>query len=125
MKRRHFLGALAAASGAGFLSAAVQDPKEPTTAQAGDAQPLPAMLGGMRLESLREDYRCRLFEQYLPFWEKGGCDRDRGGFFCELNDDGSVASDEKFLWYQGRGIWVYAFSCTAISEKTRGGSTSP
>ena len=63
----------------------------------------------MSLEALREDYRRRLFEQYLPFWEKGGYDRQRGGFMCELNDDGSVASDEKFIWYQGRALWVYAF----------------
>jgi mannose/cellobiose epimerase-like protein (N-acyl-D-glucosamine 2-epimerase family) len=46
---------------------------------------------------------------YLPFWEKGGIDRQRGGFLCELNDDGAVASGEKYIWYQGRGIWVYSF----------------
>ena len=28
---------------------------------------------------------------------------------CELNDDGSVFNDEKYIWYQGRAIWVYAF----------------
>ena len=28
---------------------------------------------------------------------------------CELNDDGSVANDEKYIWYQGRAIWVYSF----------------
>ena len=32
-----------------------------------------------------------------------------GGFMCERNDDGSVASDEKNVWYQGRGIWVHTF----------------
>jgi mannose/cellobiose epimerase-like protein (N-acyl-D-glucosamine 2-epimerase family) len=63
----------------------------------------------MTLAQLRDDYHDRLFNQYLPFWEKGGIDRQRGGFLCELNDDGSVASGEKYIWYQGCGIWVYSF----------------
>lgn len=66
-------------------------------------------IAGMTLAKLADDYRDRLFRQYLPFWERGGCDENRGGFFCELNDDGSVAKDEKFIWYQGRGLWVYSF----------------
>ena len=63
----------------------------------------------MTLEALRDDYRRRLFKQYLPFWEKGACDRRFGGVMCELNDDGSVFDDLKFIWYQGRGLWVYSF----------------
>ncbi len=70
---------------------------------------LPEKLGGMSLEQLREDYRERLFNHYLPFWDKGGYDKQYGGFMCELNDDGTVQSDEKDIWYQGRGIWVYSF----------------
>jgi mannose/cellobiose epimerase-like protein (N-acyl-D-glucosamine 2-epimerase family) len=75
----------------------------------GQAATVPSLLAGMRLAELRDDYRDRLFRQYLPFWEKGGYDRKYGGFLCELNDDGSVAGDEKHLWYQGRAIWVYSF----------------
>jgi mannose/cellobiose epimerase-like protein (N-acyl-D-glucosamine 2-epimerase family) len=63
----------------------------------------------MAIAQLADDYRDRLFRQYLPFWDKGGIDRQFGGFLCELNDDGSVAQDEKFIWYQGRGLWVYSF----------------
>lgn len=70
---------------------------------------MPERIAGMSLAELRDDYHDRLFNQYLPFWEKGGIDRQHGGFMCELNDDGSVASDEKYVWYQGRGIWVYSF----------------
>ncbi|MHC4395548.1 MAG: AGE family epimerase/isomerase [Planctomycetota bacterium] len=70
---------------------------------------LPNEIAGMSLEQLRDDYRDRLFNRYLPFWEKGGYDKKFGGFMCELNDDGSVHSDEKDIWYQGRGIWVYSF----------------
>lgn len=69
----------------------------------------PTKIAGMTLDELENDYRHRLFNEYLPFWEKGGIDQELGGFMCELNDDGSVVKDEKYIWYQGRGIWVYSY----------------
>ncbi|MEN6450273.1 MAG: AGE family epimerase/isomerase [Thermoguttaceae bacterium] len=87
--------------------------------QLGNGQLLPRGMGGLSLESLREDYRRRLFDEYLPFWERGGYDRERGGFFCELNDDGSVAVDEKNLWYQGRALWVYSFLYANFGKEQR------
>jgi len=70
---------------------------------------IPEIIAGMNLKDLRDDYRDRIFRQYLPFWEKGGYDSESGGFMCELNSDGAVVNDEKYIWYQGRGIWVYSF----------------
>jgi len=89
---------------------------------------MPVKIAGMTLEELKNDYKQRIFNQYLPFWEKGGFDEEFGGFMCELNDDGSVVKDEKSIWYQGRGIWVYSFlfnnfgkekKFLKIAEKTR------
>jgi mannose/cellobiose epimerase-like protein (N-acyl-D-glucosamine 2-epimerase family) len=107
MRRREFLslGLMAAAAGAG--GNAIH-----STCHAETGRPqiaVPPTLAGMTLQQLRDDYRRRLFDEYLPFWERGGIDRRHGGFICELNDDGSVASPEKYIWYQGRGIWVYSF----------------
>jgi len=70
---------------------------------------IPGEIAGMTLEELKEDYKNRIFNLYLPFWDKGGYDREFGGFMCELNDDGSIVNDEKYIWYQGRGIWAYSF----------------
>ena len=61
------------------------------------------------LNELAAEYRRQLFDEYLPFWENGGYDEERGGFMCYLHDDGSVQDDRKDIWYQGRGIWVYSF----------------
>ena len=120
MLRREFLAAIAASCASGAASAATEADLEKPTAEEkppfGDSTPGPQRLGGMSLEALRDDYRQRLFEQYLPFWEKGGYDREYGGFSCELNDDGSVAEDEKFIWYQGRAIWVYSFLYNRIEK---------
>ena len=109
MNRRHFLGTAVAVGMSGVVSTPASRITETWAAGCGDGQLVPDALGGMSLEALKEDYRRRLFEQYLPFWEKGGYDQQLGGFMCELNDDGSVSNDEKFIWYQGRAIWVYAF----------------
>lgn len=111
MNRRNFIRATAALGACGAI--------RPTLAMAGMPEAddsasqrsviVPDRLGGMTLKQLRDDYHDRLFNHYLPFWDKGGYDRQLGGFTCELNDDGSIAKDEKYIWYQGRGIWVYSF----------------
>jgi len=112
MKRRDFVrlaaagGACAALPGAAVGAAQTTPPTEPPVH---GPRVLPQKIAGMTLRQLRADYYDRLFNQYLPFWDKGGYDRQFGGFMCELNDDGSVANDEKYIWYQGRGIWVYSF----------------
>jgi mannose/cellobiose epimerase-like protein (N-acyl-D-glucosamine 2-epimerase family) len=82
-------------------------------------QELPDTIAGMTLENLREDYRHRLFDRYLPFWDNGGFDEELGGFMCMLNDDGSVADDEKYIWYQGRALWVYSFLYNNMGQEPR------
>jgi N-acylglucosamine 2-epimerase len=80
---------------------------------------LPHTIAGMTCEQLREDYRHRLFDRYLPFWDRGGYDEQLGGFMCTLDDDGTVADDEKFIWYQGRGLWVYSFLYNNLGKDPR------
>jgi N-acylglucosamine 2-epimerase len=79
-----------------------------TTFSSSDCSRLPGTISGISLEELRADYHDRLFNRYLPFWENGGYDSKNGGFMCELYDDGTIQDDEKFIWYQGRSIWIYA-----------------
>lgn len=38
---------------------------------------------------------------------------------CELNDDGSVFRDEKFIWYQGRTVWIYSFLYEHVGKQER------
>ncbi len=66
-------------------------------------------IAGITLEELRDDYHHRLFNEYLPFWEKEAIDKQYGGIMCELNADGTVYNGLKNSWYQGRGLWVYSF----------------
>ncbi|MFC1508644.1 AGE family epimerase/isomerase [Candidatus Omnitrophota bacterium] len=109
MKRRDFFGSTVAAGLTGAASLHANPTASMTNYKRHGFKVLPEKLAGLTYEELLEDYKDRLFNQYLPFWEKGGYDKKRGGFVTELRDDGSVQTDEKYIWYQGRGIWVYSY----------------
>ena len=105
-----------------FLSCSKPVPRQAASAV------LPDSLAGMSLAELRDDYRRRLFEEYLPFWHKGAFDDELGGIICHLNDDGTPVDDEKNIWFQGRAVWVYSYLYNnfdkdprylKIAEKTR------
>ncbi len=74
---------------------------------------------GRSFDQLLEDCRSQLFDEYLPFWEKGGIDEANGGFMCYLYEDGSVENDRKDIWYQGRGIWVYSYLYNEIDKNPK------
>jgi len=60
-------------------------------------------------EQLRDRYHRELFEEQLPFWRRFGIDHEYGGFCCSLDYDGRRVNNEKFTWFQGRGLWVYSY----------------
>lgn len=60
------------------------------------------------LAAIGARFQRELFEEYFPFWDRFAVDHDRGGFFCWLDYDGRRVSDQKYMWYQGRGLWIYA-----------------
>jgi len=71
----------------------------------------------MELEQLREQYRQDLFEDCIPFLDKYVVDRVYGGFLCNADRDGTRLSDRKETWFDGRGIWVYAFLYRNFGQK--------
>ncbi len=74
---------------------------------------------GLDLQQTAALYRRLLFDEYLPFWERGGYDDKHGGFMCYLYDDGSVQDERKDIWYQGRGIWVYSYVYNNLDRNTK------
>jgi N-acylglucosamine 2-epimerase len=109
MNRRNFIGRTAIAGAAGVLPIYATPENAIADFQPSVFTAIPTKIAGMTIQELRDDYKDRIFNKYLPFWDKGGYDSEAGGFMCELRDDGSVENDEKYIWYQGRGIWVYSF----------------
>lgn len=71
------------------------------------------------VQRLEARYRRELFEEVLPFWDRHGIDDEFGGVMCALDYDGTAANTHKFLWFQGRSIWVYSYLYNAFGRQAR------
>ncbi len=60
------------------------------------------------LKEYREQYSEFLTNNIIPYWEKYGCDREYGGFLNCMEDNGTLLSEDKYMWSQGRGLWTIA-----------------
>ncbi|MDE3197071.1 MAG: AGE family epimerase/isomerase [Acidobacteriota bacterium] len=57
------------------------------------------------MDSLREFYRKLLTDGIVPFWMKA-LDREYGGVFSCMTEEGTVVSTEKYTWSQARLVWT-------------------
>ncbi len=59
-------------------------------------------------KQLAEQYRSELLDRVVPFWLNKSQDLDFGGYFTCLDRDGSVYDTDKFIWLQGREVWMFS-----------------
>ena len=59
-------------------------------------------------KSLAAQYKGELLDNVLPFWLDKSQDKEFGGYFSCLNRDGSVFDTDKFIWLQGREVWMFS-----------------
>ncbi|MCS7024971.1 MAG: AGE family epimerase/isomerase [Bryobacteraceae bacterium] len=62
----------------------------------------------MDFEELAARYRQNLFESVIPFWERHSLDPVHGGQFNCLERDGQVFDTRKYVWMQGRAVWMFS-----------------
>ena len=62
----------------------------------------------MNLKTYAEKCRSELLDRVIPFWLKHSLDREHGGYFTCLTRDGRVYDSRKYLWMQGRAVWMLA-----------------
>ena len=62
----------------------------------------------INFKALASQYEKELRENCLPFWLNNSIDKEFGGYFSCLNRDGSVFDTDKFIWLQGREVWLFA-----------------
>jgi N-acylglucosamine 2-epimerase len=55
-----------------------------------------------------ERYRKELIESVVPFWLKYSLDHRHGGYLTCLDHDGSVYDTKKYVWLQGRAVWMFS-----------------
>ncbi len=53
-------------------------------------------------------YKTELLDNVLPFWLNHSIDKQWGGYLTCLNRDGSVYDTDKFIWLQGRQVWMFS-----------------
>ena len=51
-------------------------------------------------------YKEELLQQVIPFWMKHSRDHEQGGYFTCLTRTGEVFDKDKFIWLQGRQVWM-------------------
>eukprot|EP01031_Cornospumella_fuschlensis_P028321 gene28321-34196_t len=63
--------------------------------------------------TLREE----LFQSVLPFWYEHSYDERLGGFYSCLTNDGKPYDHRKFMWLNGRQIWMFSKICQQFSAE--------
>src|ERR1043166_617776 len=71
----------------------------------------------MTLPQLREFLERHLREDIVPFWLKHAIDRERGGIFSCIQDEGTIQSRDKFTWSQARGLWTFSALYNRIERR--------
>lgn len=71
----------------------------------------------MDFKKLSAKYRIELLENCLPFWLEYSQDREFGGYFSCLERDGSVYDTDKFIWLQGREVWMFAMLYNNLEKR--------
>jgi len=111
MRRRNFIGA----SGALALTAVVPGCSTGNTSgrEAHEEKTHKSMkisaIAGLPVEELLNRYRQYLFDDFLPFMDAHIIDHEFGGFMCNADRMGNLISTDKRTWFDGRGLWVYAY----------------
>ncbi|MEN9224756.1 MAG: AGE family epimerase/isomerase [Thermostichus sp. HHBFW_bins_43] len=68
------------------------------------------------LKTWQERIRQELWQQVIPFWLNYSLDRQCGGYFNCLDRNGQRYDDKKYVWLQGRQVWMLARLCRLYPE---------
>jgi len=71
----------------------------------------------MDFKKLIDQYKSELLDNVLPFWLDYSQDKEYGGYFTCLDRDGSVFDTDKFIWLQGREVWMFAMMYNKVEKR--------
>lgn len=71
----------------------------------------------INFKTLAEQYKSELLDKVVPFWLDKSQDHEFGGYFTCLDCDGSVYDTDKFIWLQGREVWMFAKLYNEVEHK--------
>lgn len=59
-------------------------------------------------KALAKLYKDELLNNVMPFWLEKSQDQEFGGYFTCLDREGKVFDTDKFIWLQGRQVWMFS-----------------
>ncbi len=69
------------------------------------------------MNNYSELYKNELIQKVIPFWMNHSKDSEHGGFFTCLDREGNVFDTDKFMWLQGRQVWMFATLYNQLEAK--------
>lgn len=66
---------------------------------------------------LAEQYKSELLDKVLPFWLKKSQDKVHGGYYTCLDRQGNVFDRDKFVWLQGREVWMFSMLYNKVEKR--------
>ena len=68
-------------------------------------------------KALAAQYKSELLDRVVPFWLEKSQDEEFGGYFTCLDRDGSVYDTDKFIWLQGREVWMFSKLYNEVEQR--------
>ena len=70
-----------------------------------------------KLQQLISQYNTELYDSVLPFWLNNSIDKEYGGYFTCLDREGKVFDTDKFMWLQGREVWMFSMLYNNVEKR--------
>lgn len=71
----------------------------------------------INLKKLEQQYKNELLNNVLPFWLQKSQDKECGGYFTCLDRQGNVFDTDKFIWLQGRQVWMFSTLYNKVEKR--------
>ena len=71
----------------------------------------------MDFKKLAIQYKDELLDNVLPFWLENSQDHEYGGYFTCLDREGRVFDTDKFIWLQGREVWMFSMLYNKVEKR--------
>ena len=71
----------------------------------------------MDLHQLEKKYRNELLNNVIPFWLQKSQDTEFGGYFTCLDRQGNIFDTDKFIWLQGRQVWMFSMLYNKVEKR--------
>ena len=71
----------------------------------------------MDLKKLANQYKDELMNNVLPFWLDHSQDTEYGGYFTCLDREGNIFDTDKFIWLQGREVWMFSMLYNRVEKR--------